>query len=60
MSAQTSQASLLRDGHRNHYLFSNYYLDRRAPELHDRLIGRVLYRLYGLTAEEIAVVEGRR
>jgi hypothetical protein len=33
MSAQTSQASLLRAGHRNHYLFSDYTLDRRAPEL---------------------------
>lgn len=35
MSAQPTQASLLRAGHRNHYLFSDYYLDRRAPELHE-------------------------
>ena len=35
MSAQTSQASLLRTGHRNHYLFSDYYLNPRTPELHE-------------------------
>jgi hypothetical protein len=59
MSAQTSQTSLLRAGHRNHYLFSDYYLDRRAPELHEWLIDRVVCRLYGLTEGKIAVVEGK-
>lgn len=69
--------------HRNHYLFSGYYLTHRVaerqewteldarPHLHaelaavrtqiertDRLIDQVVYRLYGLTEEEIAVVEG--
>ena len=59
MSTQPLQASLLRAGHRNHYLFSDYYLDRRAPELQAWLIDRVVCRLYGLTeGKEIAMVEG--
>jgi hypothetical protein len=31
MSTQPKQAGLQQASHRNHYLFSDYYLDQRAP-----------------------------
>ena len=64
--------------HRNHYLFSDHYLNELLPRQAvwreaeakaqqaleaimptDRLIDRIVFQLYGLTDEEIAVVEGR-
>jgi len=107
MPETAHQLALSLETHRNHYLFSDYYLNgllpRQAPwreaeteaqqaleaitaRYHevaealphyneaaaeqewirpvldlatDRLIDRIVYRLYGLTEEEIAVVEGR-
>ncbi len=40
-------------------LFSQHYLETRLAAT-DRLIDQVVYRFYGLTHEEIAVVEGVR
>jgi hypothetical protein len=49
--------------HRNQYLFSDHYLNHLLPlkarlAASDRLIDRLVYRLYGLTEEEVARVEG--
>jgi hypothetical protein len=45
-------------------LFSQHYLINRLPitqrlSATDRLIDQIVYVLYGLTMEEIAVVEGK-
>jgi len=78
MPENVHQLTLPLETHRNHYLFSDHYLNELPPrqtvwreaeaearqaleaiKATDRLIDRVVYQLYGLTEEEIAVVEGR-
>jgi uncharacterized lipoprotein YddW (UPF0748 family) len=55
----TQLAIVARD---NKNLFSNYYLDNKIknnPEwMKDGLIDRIVYKLYGLTEDEIKIVEG--
>ena len=59
-----SQATLGSAPYRNSNLFSGYYLEERVDGLEakiqrtDDLIDETVYDLYGLTEEEIAVVDG--
>ena len=58
-----SQATLTERPHVNSNLFSGHYLDERAEELDEKiqrtddLIDEIVYDLYGLTDEEIEIVE---
>lgn len=58
-----SQATPVSMSYTNSNLFSGYYLDERAAELEekiertDQLIDEIVYELYGLTDEEIEIVE---
>jgi hypothetical protein len=77
MPETAHQLALPLETHRNHYLFSDHYLNELLPRqvvwceaetdaqqalgamtATDRLIDRIVYRLHGLTDEEIAIVEG--
>jgi type II restriction/modification system DNA methylase subunit YeeA len=59
-----SQATLGSAPYRNSNPFSGYYLEERVDGLEakiqrtDDLIDETVYDLYGLTEEEIAVVDG--
>ncbi|EMA68809.1 putative restriction/modification enzyme [Halorubrum aidingense JCM 13560] len=58
-----SQATLSSTVYRNSDFFSGYFLDERADELDEKiqrtddLIDETVYELYGLTDEEIEIVE---
>ena len=63
---ETQLAALVRkfDGHRAHYLSDAYPESQARPEreinVTDEQIDALVYELYGLTEEEIKVVEGGR
>jgi hypothetical protein len=57
LAGKTSVTGPIIDVYREHHPPYKRLIERIAST--DRLIDQIVYRLYGLTEEEIAVVEGR-